>query len=114
VSNRVAIGVGAAALFLGALIAALVPVHANGISCGSAFGGGDQQSAVVAQYGDDLSQVMTGLDSGSTDYAGDCGDRRGTQAVIVIPLLVIAALAGGYVALTGPKAGEKAQTPRAV
>jgi hypothetical protein len=113
VSNRVAIGVAAAVLFLGALIAALVPVHANGISCGSAFGGGDPRSAVVARYGDDLTQVMTGLDS-DTDYAGDCADRRGTQVAVVFPLLVIAALAGGYVALTGPKADEKVQAPRAV
>jgi hypothetical protein len=58
---------------------------------------------------------MTGLDSGSTDYAGDCADRRGTQAVIAFPLLVIAALAGGY-ALAGLmlKEDEEAQTPRAV
>jgi hypothetical protein len=100
-TNRAAAAWLALALFVGALIAGFVPVHANDVGCGSAFAGEiDKTGAAVARYGD----VLNGR---SADYEAACADRRGTQRAFVIPLLVIAAVGGGFLLLTARTAAPR-------
>lgn len=111
-SNRAAIAWLAAALFVGALIAGLMPVHANDISCGSAFSASADE-ARVAQYGDDLGDAMSGRDFSATDYAADCESRVTAQRTFTFPVLIIGALAGGFLILTTRRDSAEDQSPRA-
>jgi hypothetical protein len=99
VSNRLAVAWLAALLFTAGLIAGLVPVHANEVSCGAAFSGGNFD-ATAAQFGDDIGDAMSGYDFSKTDYEADCADRRSSQRLLVVPALVLAGLVGGFLLLT--------------
>lgn len=85
-----------ALLIVGAVIGAFLPLHANGLACGTAFSSGSKEDTAVTQYGDALAHIYAGSDGPSVSYAADCADRRTTQRLIVIPVALIglAGLAG--------------------
>lgn len=111
-TNRAAVAWLAGLVLAAALIAGLVPVHADGASCGTALSGGPANYA-VDQYKADIEGIYSGRGAGGTDIATDCADRRSSQRMVVIPVLAIAALAGGFLVLTARRKQED-QTPRAV
>lgn len=111
--NRTAAGLLAVALLVAALIAGTATVHANDVSCGSAFAA-DDSAASTAQFGDDIGDALNGRDFNTTDYEADCANRRTTQLAFVIPLLVVGALGGGYLLLTARRSGSEGQSPSAV
>jgi len=90
----------AAALWLGvallviAAIGAAMPVHANGIDCGSVLQPYSSGAEAEAQIAD----VENG--TSTHDYAADCDSRRGTQTAWVLPLALIGAVAAGFVLMT--------------
>jgi hypothetical protein len=99
-NSRVAAAWLVAALIVGALLFGFFPVTANGVSCGSALSGGSRTDTAVAQYGDDLADALAGQDLNGTNYEAACADRRSTQRMFVIPILILGVLGGGFLLLT--------------
>jgi hypothetical protein len=97
-TNRAAAAWLAGLLLVAALIAGLAPVHANDVSCGSALGGGNDEAS-TAQFGENIGAAMGGR-AVAVDFEADCADRRTTQQAFVIPVLLVAALGGGFLLLT--------------
>lgn len=104
----------AAALWLGiallviAAVAAAVPVHANGIGCGSVLQPYSSASVAQAEIADTNTDLADGTTREHPDYAADCSNRRGSQQTLVIPLALIGALAAGFVLLTKKDSQTKA------
>ena len=84
------------------LLVGLMPLSAQGVSCGSAFRGSN-----AASVSDLTGSLGGGAAFGTIGASASCDDKRSTVRLFAVPLMVIGLGVGVGFALTSPKPGTK-------